>query len=112
MNLTSRARRLRRDSTDAEHALWNVLRNRQLDGRKFRRQTPIGRSIVDFVCMERRLVIEVDGGQHQEQTLQDEERTQAIESEGYRVMRFWNNDVLSDLDSVSDAILMELERRP
>jgi len=110
--LTSRARRLRRDSTDAERALWSVLRNRQLGGYKFRRQTPIGGHIVDFVCMERRLVVEVDGGQHQERWRKDRQRTALLESKGFRVLRFWNNEVLTGLESVADAILMELERDP
>ena len=112
MNSTSRARRLRRDSTDAERALWSVLRNRQLGGYKFRRQTPIVRHIVDFVCMEQRLVIEVDGGQHQEQSRYDNERTALLESEGYRVLRFWNNELLTGLESVADVILVELRKEP
>ena len=108
--LTSRARRLRRDSTDAERTLWSVLRNRQLGGHKFRRQTPIGGHIVDFVCIEKRLVIEVDGGQHDQRSSYDSQRTALLESQGYRVLRFWNNEVLTALESVADAILMELER--
>ena len=109
---TSRARQLRRDSTDAERALWNVLRNRQLSGHKFRRQTPIGPYFVDFVCMERRLVVELDGSQHQQQKQYDDERTRALESQGFRIKRFWNSEILSDLESVADSILMELDRRP
>ena len=112
MNLTSRARRLRHDSTDAERALWDILRNRQLGGHKFRRQTPIGHYIVDFVCMEQQLVVEVDGGQHQEQTRYDDQRTQILESQGYRVLRFWNNEVLAELEAVADAILSELGQGP
>ena len=105
---TQRARQLRRDSTEAEQRLWRILRNRQLGGHKFRRQAPIGPFIVDFVCIERRLVIEVDGSQHQEQIDYDEDRTRFIESEGYRVLRFWNNEVLTELESVAEAILIEL----
>ena len=112
MSATSRARRLRRDSTDAERALWSVLRNRQLGGYKFRRQTPIDQYIVDFVCVEQRLVIEVDGGQHDEQSRSDARRTASLEAQGYRVLRFWNNEVLTGLESVADAILLELERGP
>ncbi len=108
-DLTSRARRLRRDATDAERALWSILHGRQLAGYKFRRQTPIGPYIVDFVCKQQRLIVEVDGGQHQDQRSYDDKRTQALESEGYRVIRFWNNEVLTDLSAVADAILMELE---
>ena len=110
MNLTSRARQLRRDSTDAEQLLWSVLRDRQLGGHKFRRQTPIGGYIVDFVCKRRRLVIELDGGQHQQRAGSDRERTEVLESLGYRVLRVWNNDVFDDLESVVDAILLELQR--
>ena len=111
-NPTTRARQLRRDATDAERALWNLLRNRQLEGHKFRRQTPIGPYIVDFVCKERRLVIEVDGSQHQDQAQYDEERTRALQSEGFRVKRFWNSDILNDLEAVADSILLELDHGP
>ncbi len=110
MHLTSRARQLRRDATDAEQLLWSVLRDRQLGGDKFRRQTPIGAYIVDFLCMQRRLVIELDGSQHQQRADSDRERTEFLESLGYRVLRFWNNDVFDDLASVVDAIRLELER--
>ena len=110
MHLTSRARQLRRDATDAEQLLWSVLRDRQLAGDKFRRQTPIGPYIVDFLCMQGRLIIELDGGQHQQRADSDRERTEFLESLGYRVLRFWNNDVFDDLASVVDAIRLELER--
>ena len=106
---TYHARQLRRDSTEAERVLWQLLRNRQLGGHKFRRQTPIGPFFVDFVCMERRLVIEVDGSKHRQQAQYDDERTQALEFEGFRVQRFWNSEILTDLESVADSILMELE---
>ena len=112
MNRTSRARQLRRDSTDAEQRLWSVLRDRQLAGDKVRRQTPIGPYIADFLCMQRRLVIELDGGQHQQRADSDRERTRFLESRGYRVLRFWNNDVFDDLESVVDAIRLELQRGP
>ncbi len=112
MNRTSRARQLRRDSTDAEQRLWSVLRDRQLGGDKFRRQTPIGPYIVDFLCMQRRLVIELDGGQHQQRADSDQERTEFLETLGYRVLRFWNHDVFDDLESVVDAIRLELQRGP
>ena len=105
----SRARSLRKKSTDAEYALWNLLRNRQLVGYKFRRQAPIGRYIVDFLCFERKLVVELDGGQHQEQANYDAERTRVLESRGYRVIRFWNNLVLEDTDAVLQAVLIALE---
>ena len=110
MKLTGRARQLRRDSTEAEQILWGALRNRQLGGYKFRRQTPIGRYIVDFVCKERRLIVEMDGSQHLEEGVYDRVRTEFLESLGYRVLRIWNYEALSDLESVADAILLELER--
>ena len=106
---TSKARILRKQSTDAEIVLWNILRNRQLTSYKFRRQAPIGKYIVDFLCFERKLVVELDGGQHQEQADYDAERTRALESRGYRVIRFWNNLALEDTDAVLQAILIALE---
>ena len=105
----TRTRRLRRDSTDTENALWNLVRGRQLLGYKFRRQMPIGSYIADFVCLERKLIVELDGGQHQEQTDYDAERTRWLESQGFRVIRFWNNQVLEETDAVQDAILLALQ---
>ena len=106
---TQRARRLRRQSTDAERALWRLLRNRQLGGHKFRRQSPIGSYIVDFLCLERKLVIEIDGGKHQLRARADRERAQWLEERGYRVIRFWNNQVLAEPEAVQEAILAALE---
>jgi very-short-patch-repair endonuclease len=83
------ARRLRRDSTDAERALWRLLRARQLSDYKFRRQQPIDHYIVDFICFAHRLVIEVDGGQHGVNVAYDERRTMYLENHGFRVLRFW-----------------------
>jgi very-short-patch-repair endonuclease len=102
-----RAKHLRREMTDAERKLWSVLRSGQLDGAKFRRQQPIGPFIVDFVCQERGLVIEVDGGQHAESAA-DARRTKFLESKGYRMLRFWNNDILSNLDGVAQVIATAL----
>ena len=107
---TQRARRLRKQSTDAERALWRHLRNRHLGGYKFRRQAPIGSYIVDFLCLERKLVIELDGGQHQLRAGLDRERTKRLESQGYRVVRFWNNQVLRETAAVLEAIVQALER--
>src|SRR5437899_1689174 len=90
------AQRLRREMTDAERKLWSALRSRQMEGAKFRRQQPIGPFIADFVCQERRLIIEADGGQHAESST-DDRRTAFLESKGYRVLRFWNNDILQNL---------------
>ena len=100
--LTAKARRLRRAQTDAERTLWNHLSGRQLVGAKFRRQQPIGRYIVDFVSQEDKLIIELDGGHHNEPAVQslDGERSRWLESKGYRVLRFWNNDVGQNLDGV------------
>ena len=94
------ARELRRETTEAETLLWKNLRNRQLAGLKFRRQQPIGRYVTDFCCEEEKLVVELDGGQHADDTDRDEERTQYIEKFGYRVIRYWNNEVLIDIESV------------
>lgn len=101
---TTIARILRRDATPAERRLWRHLRFRQFDGHRFRRQAPIGRFIVDFVCFEQRLVIEVDGGQHASRLQEDIERTHWLNSEGFRVLRFWNNDVLGNIEGVVETI--------
>jgi very-short-patch-repair endonuclease len=103
----AKAQRLRSELTDAERKLWSALRNRQLDGCKFRRQQPIGPFVADFVCQERRLIIEADGGQHAE-SVTDDRRTALLESKGYRVLRFWNNDILSNLDGVASVIAAAL----
>jgi very-short-patch-repair endonuclease len=90
--------------TDAEQRLWSALRAHRLDGLSFRRQAPIGSFIVDFVCHERRLIIEIDGGQHAESE-RDVERDRWLASKGYRVLRFWNSDVLRNRDSVLQVIV-------
>ena len=90
--------------TDAEHRLWSALRAHRLDGLSFRRQALIGRFIVDFVCREKRLVIEVDGGQHAENA-RDLERDRWLETKGYRVLRFWNHDVLRNRNGVLETIV-------
>ena len=102
----SLARELRQKHTDAEKALWTKLRNRELAGVKFRRQQPIGQYIVDFVSLRRRLIIEIDGGQHNEEREKgtDEERTMRLEERGYRIMRFWNNEVLTNPEGVLERI--------
>ena len=98
------ARRLRRDATDVERILWFALRDR-LPAWKFRRQQPIGRRIVDFACPERKLAIELDGGQHALREEADERRSVELARRGYRVIRFWNNEVLDNLDGVLEMIL-------
>ena len=100
---TANARRLRLSSTDAELRLWNRLRARSIEGHKFVRQEPIGPYVVDFVCPEKRLIIEVDGGQHSENE-QDRVRDQWLTKHNYRVMRIWNNDVMSNMAGVLEAI--------
>jgi very-short-patch-repair endonuclease len=98
------ARRLRRDQTDAERKLWFRLRDRRLDGLKFRRQVPIDRYVVDFCCESARLIVELDGGQHAERSAEDAARTAALEARGYLVLRFWNNEVLQNMDGVLEVI--------
>ncbi|SDQ91430.1 endonuclease domain-containing protein [Pseudoxanthomonas sp. CF125] len=102
------ARQLRRQMTDAEASLWYHLRNRALLGCKFRRQHPIGPYIVDFACVERKLVIELDGSQHAD-SASDSARTSWIQANGYRVLRFWNNDALRQQQVVLAVILEALE---
>ncbi len=109
-NNTSKARQLRNNPTDAERVLWNILRKRQVSGYRFRRQVPIGPYIVDFVCYENRLIIEVDGGQHMERANYDAERTAWLKTEGFRVIRFWNNQILEETDAVREAIFMAVQR--
>lgn len=91
-----RQRQLRRDATDAERALWRHLRGRQMDGAKFRRQHPFGHYILDFVCLERRIVIELDGGPHAGTALYDSRRTRLLEEAGFAVQRFWNNEIFDN----------------
>ena len=105
-----RAEVLRRQSTEAEKKLWLHLRNRQIDGVKFQRQAPIGPYIADFLVVAAPLVIELDGGQHSDQTDHDEKRTAWLEDQGYRVLRFWNNDVLANTDGVIEVIQRFLQR--
>lgn len=105
-------RRLRNASTDAERALWRRLRGRQLEGCKFRRQHPFGDYILDFVCLERKVVVEADGGQHAEQTEDDAIRSRTLEAAGFIVVRFWNNDVFGSMEGVIETICRTLiERR-
>ena len=104
--LTPVARKLRRASTEAEKRLWWHLRARQLEGAKSVRQFPIGPHIADFACRETHLVVELDGGQHSKEV--DQTRTASIENFGYRLIRFWNHDVLQNTEGVVEAIRQEL----
>jgi very-short-patch-repair endonuclease len=106
----SRARVLRRNMTDAEQRLWRILRSRQLVGWKFRRQRPIGRYVADFACIEAMLIVEVDGGQHAENAT-DVERTRWLEALGWKVIRFWNPEVLTNAEGVAETILDALKTR-
>ena len=99
------ARTLRTNSTEAERVLWYHLRAARFRGYKFRRQTPLGRYIVDFVCFEARLIVEVDGGQHVEQQEYDRQRTAWLEGQGFRVLRFWNTEVLGNVEGVKEMIV-------
>ncbi len=112
MDLVARARRLRREQTDAERLLWGQLRGRRLNGYRFKRQDPRAPFIVDFVCAERALVVELDGGQHGEDAAlaYDARRTAMLARDGLRVIRFWNSDVMGNLRGVVETILFELER--
>jgi very-short-patch-repair endonuclease len=111
-SLTGLARELRSSPTDAEAILWAKLCNRQLAGAKFRRQQQIENYIVDFVCFEKKLVIEIDGGQHNETMFirKDAQRTRHLEQKGYRVIRYWNSDVLQNIDGVVYNILEVLNQ--
>ena len=107
---TIRARQLRREMTDPEHLLWFLLRGRRLGGCKFHRQHPIGPYIADFVCLHHRLIVEADGGQHADARLHaDERRTQWLKEQGWRVIRFWNGDILQRQNDVLEAIVRAID---
>jgi very-short-patch-repair endonuclease len=106
------ARKLRRKQTNAERELWLRLRDRRLNGLKFRRQVPIGGYVVDFCCESARLIVELDGGQHVERSEADAKRTAELEAQGYLVLRFWNNDVLRNIDGVLECIIDTLSPVP
>ena len=102
-------RRLRNSMTDAESRLWQCLRGRQMGGFKFRRQHVFKDYILDFVCLEAMLVIEVDGGQHAEDTSADAARTEKLNEAGFGVLRFWNNEILGDIEAVKESIWKSLQ---
>ena len=101
---------MRRGATDAERRLWSLVRSGRLSGYKFRRQHPLGPYIVDFICISKRLVIEVDGGQHMDDADNDAARSEWLAIQGYRVVRFWNNEVLMQTAAVAERVRQELER--
>ena len=106
MTLLANAKRLRKKSTPGEIKLWSRLRSRRFMGLKFRRQCPLGLYVVDFVCIEKKLIIELDGGQHNEDTQQeyDKRRTEFLNSLGFNVIRFWNTEILLQFDTVLEQI--------
>jgi very-short-patch-repair endonuclease len=104
------ARRLRAEPTEAEKRLRRHLRERQLDGYRFRRQVPIGPFVADFACTDRALIIELDGGQHDWREEQDQRRTAQLEAHGWHVLRFWNNDVMENIEGVLERIRKELAK--
>src|SRR3546814_2895292 len=109
-----RQRALRRNATDTEHKLWESLRSRQIDGAKFRRQHPFGDYILDFACLERRVVVELDGGQHAETTRYDRERTRVLERAGFTLLRFRSEQHTSELQSlmrISYAVLFLKQKK-
>lgn len=106
------AKALRSNQTDAEQRLWYHLRAHRFMDLKFKRQKPIGHYIVDFVCLEHRLIVELDGGQHAEQVTYDQKRDAWLRSQGYTVLRFWNNDVMQQLDAVLEQIRCALSPSP
>ena len=113
MDPIAQARKLRKNMTDAERKLWHFLRNRRLAGLKFRRQVPIGPYIVDFACIEKKVIVEIDGGEHNfpDHRQYDAQRTAYLEGQGFRVLRFWNNQVLSDIEAVLTVILQACQAR-
>lgn len=98
--------------TDTERVLWRRLRQRQIGGLKFRHQHPIEKFVVDFVCLERKLIVELDGSQHVEMMGEDEKRTAFLQHRGYKVIRFWNNQVFDDIEGVLSEIAFELNDDP
>ncbi|MDP2240493.1 MAG: endonuclease domain-containing protein [Burkholderiales bacterium] len=110
--MLEKAKVLRSNQTEAEQRLWYHLRAHRFMGLKFKRQKPVGRYIADFVCLERRLIIELDGGQHAEQVAYDRHRDAWLRSQGYTVLRFWNNDVMQQLEGVLEQIRCTLSPGP
>jgi very-short-patch-repair endonuclease len=106
MSLTAKAKSLRQTQTDVEHLLWQKLRNRQVLNFKFRRQFPIDPFIVDFCCLELKLIIELDGSQHLEQVTYDERRSLCLAQRGFKVIRFWNNEVIENTEGVLERIYL------
>jgi len=109
MSLLENAKTLRSNLTEAEQKLWYHLRAHRFMGRKFKRQKPLGCYVVDFICLEEKLIIELDGGQHAENLEYDQERDAWLRSQGYTVLRFWNNELMNEMESVLERIRLALE---
>jgi adenine-specific DNA-methyltransferase len=107
-SLVQTSRELRSSATDAERLLWRFVRNRHMSGYRFRRQVPLGPYIADFVCLRARLIVELDGSQHDESLIDELERTHYLARLGFRVIRFWNNEVLQQTEAVLESILEAL----
>ncbi len=108
MSLLNNAKSLRSNMTEAEQKLWYYLRAGRFMGMKFKRQKPLGRYIVDFICLEEKLIIELDGGQHAEKITYDRQRDSWLRSQGYTVLRFWNNELFNETESVLEKIRITL----
>ena len=108
----AKARELRRSETDAQRKLWHFLHDRRLAGHKFRRQYVVGPYIADFACVERRLIVELDGGQHIDRQGYDARRAEFLYARGFSVIRFWDNDALTQTEAVLETVLRELEPSP
>jgi very-short-patch-repair endonuclease len=106
------AKQLRHNMTPEEWRLWHAVKAKRLAGAKFRRQVPIGPYVADFVCVSAHLIVELDGSQHGDRIETDAERTRYLEERGYRVLRFWNNDVMTNLDGVIQKIALALRQKP
>ncbi len=103
-SIVATARKLRRSSTDVERKLWHRIRDKQVEGFRFRRQRPIEKYIVDFICLEARLIVELDGGQHAENVAHDQKRSAFLHERGYRVLRFWNSEVIENIEGVLERL--------
>jgi very-short-patch-repair endonuclease len=112
VKVLNNAKTLRSNQTEAEQQLWNHLRAHRFLDLKFKRQKPIGRYIVDFVCVERRLIVEIDGGQHAEQIEYDQHRDTWLRGQGYTVLRFWNNEIIQQMEAVLEKIIVTLTLSP
>jgi very-short-patch-repair endonuclease len=110
-NVISLSRNLRKRQTDAETLIWRHLRGKQVNGLRFRRQHPFGKYIVDFVCLANRLILEIDGGQHASEKEKDSARDAWLSAEGYKILRFWNTDVLENLPGVLETIRLNCLRK-